>query len=115
MNIRIKNPGELVANFKKIGGKAEEAVKDSLLEAGFRLEGYAKQFCPVDTGRLRSSIHTYRLNETTVVVQDGVDYGVFIEFGTSKMAAQPFFTPAMNLIRTEFPQLVAGKVMAITI
>lgn len=50
---------------------------------------------PVDTGALRASIHT--TNEGVTV---GVRYGVYVEFGTSDTAPQPFAGPAINrLIR----------------
>ncbi len=63
------------------------------------VEAAAKGFCPVDTGRLRSSI-------TTALGEDGeglyadigtdVSYGIFVEFGTRRAAAQPFLRPALD-------------------
>lgn len=35
-------------------------------------------------------------------VHDGVDYGVYQEFGTYKMAAQPFMNPAADAVRPAF-------------
>jgi hypothetical protein len=52
----------------------------------------------VDTGALRASIHTEKLDNFTQAIVCGVDYGAYLEFGTSRMAARPFFAPmAMRL------------------
>lgn len=47
----------------------------------------------VDTGALRSSIRTEKLASFSYQIVTGVDYAVFLEFGTSKMAARPFMGP----------------------
>ena len=36
------------------------------------------------------------------ILHDGVDYGVHNEFGTSRMSAHPFMTPAIEGVRSEF-------------
>jgi len=53
---------------------------------------------PVDTGALMNSIgaQSRMTDDMTYTVSDGVEYGVYQEFGTSKMAAQPFMTPAIE-------------------
>lgn len=63
------------------------------------IEQTAKIYCPVDTGRLRDSIHT-TIDESgkTVVgtVSTDVEYAPYQEFGTYKMAAHPFLRPAYD-------------------
>jgi HK97 gp10 family phage protein len=52
----------------------------------------------VDTGALRASIYTEKLETFTWQISVGVEYGAYLEFGTSKMAARPFMQPmAMRL------------------
>lgn len=54
----------------------------------------AQAIVPVDTGDLRRSIkHT--VVEDTVVISAEEDYAMEVEFGTSKMAAQPYLRPAL--------------------
>ena len=75
-----------------------EVAKD-LQRRALQVERAAIRGCPVDTGRLRSSI-------TNEVGQDGeglvavigtnVEYAPYVELGTSKMAAQPFLLPALE-------------------
>ena len=36
------------------------------------------------------------------ILHDGEDYGIYNEFGTSRMSAQPFITPAIEGIRDDF-------------
>lgn len=59
---------------------------------------------PVDTGNLINTIssNSQMVGELTFRMQDGTEYGVYQEFGTSKMAAQPFFRPAIEAWREKF-------------
>lgn len=59
-----------------------------------RVEQGAKMLAPVDTGALRNSIMTEKMGENYWQVHDGVEYGIYQEFGTRYMAAHPFMTPA---------------------
>lgn len=54
-----------------------------------------ERLCPVDTGLLKSTIEVEAVGDTTYV-SVGTDYWMHLEFGTSKMAAQPFIRPALN-------------------
>ena len=61
--------------------------------AGEAVAGDARSLCPVDTGRLRGSI-SVNADGSKAVVCANTDYAAYVEFGTSKMAAQPFMVPA---------------------
>lgn len=73
-------------------------VAKDLLRRTIQVEGAAKRLCPVDTGRLRSSIsHELALDSGLVGrVGTNVEYAPFVELGTYKMAAQPFLRPALS-------------------
>ena len=58
----------------------------------------------VDTGALRASIRAIRVNENVRWVADGVEYGVWLESGTSRMAARPFMNPAFRRFGRHWPQ-----------
>ena len=60
-------------NFADIIGQSAQTVCES-----------AKSLCPVDTGRLLSSINVQPAGNTAVISAD-TQYAVFVEFGTSKM------------------------------
>ena len=57
------------------------------------VQGQAIEFCPVDTGNLRASIHT-TISNLEGAVGTPVEYAPYVEFGTSKMNAQPYLGPA---------------------
>ena len=67
----------------------------NLTRACLLVEGDAKKDCPVDTGRLRSSI-THEVEGTVGYVETDVDYAPYVELGTYKMRPQPFLFPALE-------------------
>lgn len=103
----------LEAIIRNAGPRAREALRN----VAFTVETLAKRRAPVDTGALRASIYTVmkegkRLPEvpgeprrTRIPTPDGelvahvgpsVDYGVYQEFGTRYMTAQPYLLPALE-------------------
>ena len=67
-----------------------------LEEWGLVGERYAKDKCPVDTGRLRNSItHQVVESEKAVYIGSNVEYTPYVELGTSKQKPQPFLRPAI--------------------
>lgn len=53
-----------------------------------------RRLVPIDTGLLRSTIEWIYVDGTGVIFV-GTDYWRYVEYGTSKMAAQPFIRPAL--------------------
>ena len=94
-----KQAEELKKKFQDIETAALGSLEEVLTTIGIQIQNSAKYYAPVDTGLLRKSI-TYRLGATadTQYVEIGTanEYAPFQEFGTSKMQAQPFLTPAFN-------------------
>lgn len=79
-----------------------------LKQAAFEVEAEAKKRAPVDTGALRNSLTTEGVGSQLYwQVHDGVEYGIFQELGTSRMAAQPFLVPAVESLRGKFERLWA--------
>lgn len=78
-----------------------EIAKD-LERRAIKVEAAAKRLCPVDTGRLRSSVtHETGKDQQGPVARVGtnVEYGPFVELGTSRMTAKPFLRPALGAAR----------------
>ncbi|MGE4043317.1 MAG: HK97-gp10 family putative phage morphogenesis protein [Acetobacteraceae bacterium] len=71
-----------------------------------------------DTGRLVNSIHTEAKGDGSVVTVSAgsgvVDYAAALEFGTSKMAARPFFNPALEQAKPEIEALMKRAVVNVT-
>ena len=87
-------------------------VEQKLLKKGLQVERYAKQFCPVDSGRLRSSITT-KLDQRgkTPIVRIGTDveYAPFIEFGTEPYKITPDEAEALKWTDPETGEEVFAK------
>lgn len=80
--------------------KASRAVAKTVAD----VESGAKAMAPVDTGNLRSSIQG-QSGGLTGQVNAGAHYAIYQEYGTYKMAAQPFMTPAAE---AAFPGFVSA-------
>lgn len=55
-----------------------------------------------DTGRLANSITFDRLGDLTAIVGSELNYAPWLEYGTSRMAARPFFRPAVERMRPKY-------------
>lgn len=81
----------------RIGARAATLLR----VAGHSIERDAKASAPVDTGALRGSISTTtagdgRSGSMSVEVGPTVEYGAYVELGTSRMGAQPYLAPAFD-------------------
>jgi HK97 gp10 family phage protein len=78
----------------------EEKAKFVLWKCMNKMEEIAKTIVPVDTGRLKNSIHLIPMHSgaRNYLLADGVDYGFHLEYGTYKMSPQPFFRPALHQV-----------------
>lgn len=77
-------------------------VAKTLQKTAIRVVNAAKRLCPVDTGRLRSSITSEIGKDSNGLVArigTDVEYAPYVEFGTKRMHAQPFLRPAADDIR----------------
>ena len=55
-----------------------------------------------DTGRLANSITLDRVGDLTASVGSALNYALWLEYGTSRMAARPFFRPAVERMRPKY-------------
>lgn len=84
-------------NRQRVASAIDQAVALALEEIGLTAENYAKKACPVDTGRLRSSItHLVDTGEDAVYIGTNVEYAPYVELGTVNMAPRPFLVPAAS-------------------
>ena len=81
-----------------------EAVKKALVIIGLKAEKYAKEECPVRTGRLRNSI-SHDNDGQTVYVGTNVEYAPYVEMGTWKMDAQPYLRPSIENHIQEYQEI----------
>lgn len=73
-----------------------------LLRVGIQVQNYARELCPVDTGRLRASITMDSGRDSRgawVTIGTNVEYAPYVEFGTRYMSPQPYMRPAVMMAR----------------
>lgn len=74
-------------------------VAKDLLRRAIKVDRAAKQLCPVDTGRLRSSIgYAVERDSRGLLARIGsaVVYAPYVELGTRRQPAQPYLRPALK-------------------
>lgn len=72
----------------------EAAVSEAVAAGAEVVADNARSVCPVDTGALRDSIAVTQ-SGTNAEISANTDYAAYVEFGTSKMAAQPYLVPSL--------------------
>jgi len=94
--MKITGLKELEKKLKKLSDVAQNEAKQEALYGGSVLvQGDATLRAAVDTGNLRASID-FEVGSDDADIFDTADYAVHVEYGTSKMAAQPFLRPALH-------------------
>lgn len=83
--------------------KAQAAVQKTVMD----VEAQAKGFAAVDTGNMRALVQGSMTGDLSGEVNAGAHYSIYNEYGTSKMAAQPFMTPAAESARGTFEQAMS--------
>ena len=91
----------IIAKIASANSALLSKVDAAIQGAGISCQKYAKQNCPVDTGRLRNSILYNNTGNYSCTVNTTVSYAPFIEFGTRHMSAQPFLYPAYAIAMQE--------------
>lgn len=109
---KIVAPGVILdtSRLDKITKEMRPKARQIVNEYGNMMMADAVKFAPIDTGALRNSIasESKMIDELTYRISDGVEYGVYQEFGTSKMGAQPFMRPAIDLWKDKFMKAFEG-------
>ena len=76
-------------------------VGQYLARLAVKVESASKARCPVDTGRLRSSI-TWRLEVDSqglvAIVGTSVEYAIFVHQGTRYMTGRPFLVEGLRQV-----------------
>lgn len=93
----------------RIAAGMAAAVADEVRKTVFDIEATAKTKVAVDTGTLMNSI-TGSADGLSGEVATGVDYAAYQEYGTSKMPAHPYMTPAAE---AAWPDFLAGVQKAV--
>lgn len=109
MQLRIET--REIASLEKLFDVADRDARKKALDAvrksTFAVEREAKTRAAVDTGFMRNSISSAFEGDLyssgfTGEVGPGAHYAPYVEFGTHKMAPQPFLGPAFDAVEPSF-------------
>ncbi len=108
VQVTIENEAEAARLFQTLPAEVFERVQQVLRNGAIRVAERAQELVPVRTGHLLASIRpdigdTEEGEEAFEPVQVVADtpYASFVEFGTSRMEAQPFLGPAVEEIEPQ--------------
>lgn len=93
-----------------IAGAARANLGKAVAKVARDIEGQAKAVVPVDTGFLKNSIQARPLGPLLWEVTVGAHYGVYVEFGTVRMAARPYLGPAVERMQPIFNEVIIQAV-----
>ena len=94
--------------------RLDEAENKLLTKIGISVAGQATLIAPVDTGNLANSIDfDTDIPGKQVHIGTPVEYGIYQELGTRKMAAQPYLVPAMNAMMPQIKEMARKEFGAI--
>lgn len=103
MAVRVSGVFIVYNRIPELIAAVEAVSKSRPKEIADKIAASARVRAPVDTGFLRSSIGSRSVEAgKTAEVFAGADYAAYVEYGTYKMAAQPFLEPAVNEYEAEF-------------
>lgn len=92
---------KLAQDLRNAAGRVGKDMANVIRKGAADIQRDAKILAPVDTGNLRNSISTTitgdgRTGSMTAEIGPTASYGIYLELGTSRMAAQPFLFPATD-------------------
>ena len=108
ITIKINDLPEALSMLKKYQSRKKKQIKDELVIGALKIETLAKQAAPFETGRLSASIAMDDSDLALLVVRVGtnVKYAPYVEFGTKRMAAQPYLYPAFFSYENEIVKAI---------
>lgn len=137
MTLTVSGQNKLLARLVDLRTvRLAQRTEDNVRATAEKIRDYAKDICPVGTpestgkrgyigGSLQSSIRLQvrprpTQHKISIGVSAGgyvtnpntgrkVDYALWVEKGTRKMAAQPFMLPAMEKFKDELPKMFRGR------
>jgi HK97 gp10 family phage protein len=113
LKITLRGDKEIIQKIKELEKSADKELRKVVEKSSVHVERQAKRICPVDTGRLRSSItHEVKSqdNKHQGRIGTNVEYAPAVEFGTGKQKAQPYLFPALKTSRDFMIGLLAAAI-----
>ena len=112
-NITWTGLDKLMEELGATAGATIEAASSAMKTTTGQVQAQAKQIAPKRTGFMANNILVEPVKKTATSVTGTVnakaDYSSFVEFGTYKMAAEPFIRPAVSAGQSVFIKTTMEK------
>lgn len=96
-------------NVEQTEAAMDKAIAKALVMIGQRAEDNAKAICPTRTGRLKNSItNAIDTEANAVYIGTNVEYGPYVELGTSRRNPHPYLRPAAADHADEYRAILKG-------
>jgi HK97 gp10 family phage protein len=102
IHVDITGTRGVINAIKKYGEDGAKLVRNQTEVSARGTEKMAKNLAPIDTGKLWQSIKAERQTDYWWNITAFIDYARWVEFGTSRMMAQPFLFPAWRYHGKEY-------------
>ena len=117
VNVQIEGLNDLLAKINTSKDITKTAVAAAIATVADEVakEAQANHSFENKTGNLEASIMALPVEETddgklVGVVQAGMEYAYWVEFGTSKMPARPYLTPAVEANKQNLLDTIAAAI-----
>jgi HK97 gp10 family phage protein len=94
ISVTITGVQELQSSLNSYLSSAQNFFSTDMEEVGNQIVSDMQSRAPVLTGYLRDNITVEQANQDMLVIISSAGYSAYVEFGTYKMGAQPFFFDA---------------------
>lgn len=115
-HVSVKGAKELAKELKSMGEGAKSVLEKSVKAGGDVALDYAKQNCPVDTGKLKNSLKATvkKVSETRADIVVDYDkslyYGTFVELGVKGRQPKPFLRNAIDTNEKEINRIIVETI-----
>jgi HK97 gp10 family phage protein len=112
MSVSVDGVEELATSLQGFNESISDNVQEQLEDVAQLIVLSAKDYAPIRTGLLISSISAIVLAQWTVQIICNVGYALYQEFGTSRIPPRYFMTRALNENLENILNAVAAGVQA---
>ena len=112
----IRGLGNLIIKMNTLETELKKEVEKEMNQALLPVKVEAVSIAPFDTGALSRSIAIRtEVTEEAIIGKVGayIDYAKYLEFGTSKMKAQPFLRPAFDTHKMEVSEDIKRRIQKV--
>jgi HK97 gp10 family phage protein len=103
MGARTQFNWEMKSNLVELGEDVRRRLLQAIITTGDDIVRDARSLVPVREGNLHDSIYAEPAGDGyEIEIGAGMDYAGYVEFGTSRQAAQPYLVPAIERNRYRF-------------